>query len=107
MQLKHLARTCCFRLRNQSLPNASGLMSIDKKGEENEKDKPKKKVLATTLPPKTGAIYKEAYKEKLRKKEEEQTESQAQALKKVDPKNERPAFGAPPRPLLAAHGSLP
>ena len=46
-----------------------------------EKDsKPKKKILATTLPPKTGAIYKESYKEKLRKDKEEMVDQ----LKKVD-----------------------
>lgn len=45
---------------------------VEKKTEdEKDKDKPKRRVFATTLPPKTGAIYKEAYKEKLRKEKEE------------------------------------
>ena len=44
-----------------------------KPDDDKEKDKPKKRVFATTLPPKTGAMYKEAYKEKLRKEKEEAT----------------------------------
>lgn len=48
-------------------------VAIDKKPEDiNEKDsKPKRKTVGSTLPPKTGATYKEAYKEKLKRDKEE------------------------------------
>lgn len=70
--MKQLAKISAFRLKNQSLTPVS---TTEKKAEdEKDKDnKPKKKVFATTLPPKTGAMYKEAYKEKLRREKEETT----------------------------------
>ncbi len=59
---------CAFRLK--SVPTTVST-PLDLKKQDEDKDKPKKKVFATTLPPKTGAMYKEAYKEKLRKEKEE------------------------------------
>lgn len=82
VQLKQLAKVCAFRLRaKESQPmTTSGVVGTNTNAQTDaantdttgkDKDKPKKKVFMTTLPPKTGAIYKESYKDKLRKEKEE------------------------------------
>lgn len=82
VQLKQLAKVCAFRLRakeSQTMTTSGVVAPTNNTQPEpansdvagKDKDKPKRKVFMTTLPPKTGAIYKESYKDKLRKEKEE------------------------------------
>lgn len=97
VQLKQLAKVSAFRLRSQT-PNTPS--AGPEKKVEDEKDKPKKKIFATTLPPKTGAIYKDAYKKKLEREKEE-----AAMTANVPTKPERvPVAPQPSQPRPAPSG---